>query len=299
VFGRLGIQVVTYRNEPAQLERCAQAVAASARTARAAGVERIAVRFGDCAVPPTLDAVAETLDVTLAEQVDAVEFVEFGANLGSAGGSNALADGRDDDAIWVLNPDTYPSPTCAVELLAALAGEGVGAVDGRQVPIEHPKSYDPRTGDTSWVSGSCTMVRRDAFEQVGGYDAEHFPMYCDDVDLSWRLRLAGWRTVHAPRAVVFHDKRIDARGGVTPSPFELRSGTIAGLLLARRYGRSDVESGMLERIERQGTSEERSAADEFLQRSASGEVPEPLEAADRVATFVDGAYAVHRFGYGT
>jgi len=299
MFGSLGIQVVTYQNDPEQLVRLSQGIAATAHGARAAGVGRIAVRFGECGGSSSVLDVADDLERELAGAVDAVTAVEFGANLGSAGGSNALAEGAADDVLWVLNPDTYPSPRCAAELLGRLAASDVGAVDARQIPIEHPKAYDPVTGDTSWVSGACSMVRRPVFEAIDGFDAVHFPMYGDDVDLSWRLRLAGWRTVHVPAAVVFHDKRIDAAGGVTASEFEVRSGTLAGLLLARRYDRPDVERATLEGIDERGTPAERAAAADFRARERAGGLPEVLYAPHRVARFVDGAYAVHRFGYGS
>jgi GT2 family glycosyltransferase len=58
--------------------------------------------------------------------------------------------------------------------------------------------------DPDWVSGSCLMMRRRAFEQVGGFD-EAFFLYEEDVDLCVRARAAGWRVRYEPRAVVRHD----------------------------------------------------------------------------------------------
>ena len=54
-----------------------------------------------------------------------------------------------------------------------------------------------------WVSGACFLVRRSAFEQVGGFDESYF-MYAEDVDLCWRLGHAGWRVMYAPTAEVTH-----------------------------------------------------------------------------------------------
>ena len=107
------------------------------------------------------------------------------------------------------------------------------------------------------------MFRREAFDQVGGFDDHFFPMYCDDVDVSWRLKLAGWRVVHAPRAAVFHDKRITVGAAVEVSDFERASGTLARLFLTRRYGRPDLEAETLEWIALDGSEAHRAAAEDF------------------------------------
>lgn len=57
--------------------------------------------------------------------------------------------------------------------------------------------------EVDWVSGCCVAVRRDAFEEVGGFDPAYF-MFVEDVDLCARLRDAGWRIVFAPVAEVVH-----------------------------------------------------------------------------------------------
>jgi GT2 family glycosyltransferase len=54
-----------------------------------------------------------------------------------------------------------------------------------------------------WVSGACMLVRRDAFEAVGGFD-ERFFLYCEDTDLCLRLRQAGYEVCYEPAARVRH-----------------------------------------------------------------------------------------------
>jgi len=60
-----------------------------------------------------------------------------------------------------------------------------------------------RARDADWVSGSCVLLRRSAFETVRGFDEGYF-MYGEDVDLCWRLRRAGWRVRYEPGARVTH-----------------------------------------------------------------------------------------------
>jgi N-acetylglucosaminyl-diphospho-decaprenol L-rhamnosyltransferase len=54
-----------------------------------------------------------------------------------------------------------------------------------------------------WAVGAFLLVRRAAWDQVGGFDERQW-MYAEDVDLGWRLREAGWATRYEPRAVVDH-----------------------------------------------------------------------------------------------
>lgn len=66
----------------------------------------------------------------------------------------------------------------------------------RETPSERP---------VGWLSGSCLLVRRAAFDQIGGFDERYF-MYMEDVDLGERFGEAGWLNVYVPSAEVLHDK---------------------------------------------------------------------------------------------
>lgn len=57
--------------------------------------------------------------------------------------------------------------------------------------------------DAGWLSGSCFLVRRSAFEEVGGFDERYF-MYFEDMDLGYRLGQAGYRLVYEPSARALH-----------------------------------------------------------------------------------------------
>ncbi|HEX6290520.1 MAG TPA: glycosyltransferase family 2 protein [Herpetosiphonaceae bacterium] len=54
-----------------------------------------------------------------------------------------------------------------------------------------------------WVAGTCMVVRRDAYEAVGGLD-ERFFLYFEDVDWGWRLRRAGWPVIFLPAVTITH-----------------------------------------------------------------------------------------------
>ena len=72
------------------------------------------------------------------------------------------------------------------------------------------KSYrqerlEPSERPVGWLSGSCLLVRRKAFDAIGGFDERYF-MYMEDVDLGDRLSRAGWFNVYVPTAEILHDK---------------------------------------------------------------------------------------------
>jgi N-acetylglucosaminyl-diphospho-decaprenol L-rhamnosyltransferase len=55
-----------------------------------------------------------------------------------------------------------------------------------------------------WAVAAFLLVRRAAWDEVGGFDERQW-MYAEDLDLGWRLREAGWATRYEPRAVVDHE----------------------------------------------------------------------------------------------
>jgi N-acetylglucosaminyl-diphospho-decaprenol L-rhamnosyltransferase len=69
-------------------------------------------------------------------------------------------------------------------------------------PAEFRRSYGP-AGQVDWVSGACMLVRREAFEDIGGFD-ESYWLYWEDADLCRRLADCGWRIYHEPASVVHH-----------------------------------------------------------------------------------------------
>jgi len=114
----------------------------------------------------------------------------------------------------IRNPggDRYPSARMFPSLVDA-AGHalfGLLAPDNRFTRSYQKAHLDTATGGpevVDWVSGACFLVRRSAYEQMGGFDEAYF-MYAEDVDLCWRLGRAGWRVVYLPTAEVTHSQGI-------------------------------------------------------------------------------------------
>lgn len=72
--------------------------------------------------------------------------------------------------------------------------------------------------DVDYLSGAAIMIRAALWEQIGGFDEQFAPAYCEDSDLAFAVRKAGYRTVYQPQSVVVHYEGIsngtDVRGGI-------------------------------------------------------------------------------------
>lgn len=101
--------------------------------------------------------------------------------------------------------DIYPSARLTPSL-----GKGIGHAVVGTVWRDNPWTKAYKQSDTSvtereagWLSGSCLLMRREAFDSVDGFDSRYF-MYFEDVDLGDRLTKAGWLNVYVPSAEVVH-----------------------------------------------------------------------------------------------
>lgn len=135
----------------------------------------------------------------------ACELVRSDSNLGFAGGCNRGAMQGSAPFILFLNNDTAAAPDM-VRLLVerALNDPQAGLIEAAQEPVELLKWRDPVSNYTDWCSGAALLARREAFTLVGMFDPFFFPIYCEDVDLSWRMWLAGWKCIYEPGARVSH-----------------------------------------------------------------------------------------------
>jgi len=200
----------------------------------------------------------------LARDYPWVRVVALAENRGYAGGVNAGFRVARGEVLVAFNNDAEADPCWLAELLAALerhpeAGMAVGKVllfdrrdtfhttgdlygrDGiprnRGVWERDTGQYD-REEFIFGAGGVAVAYRRAMLDDIGLLD-EGFWSYCEDVDLSWRAQLAGYKCVYTPRAVVYH--RLSATGGGPIASFYVARNTIWVLVkdvpgpLLRRY----------------------------------------------------------------
>lgn len=159
-----------------------------------------------------------------------VDVIRLDDNAGFARGNNIAAEAaRGCDALALLNPDAFAEPGWLQALVSAADRHPRAAAFASQMRLDSAPDYLDGAGDSYHVSGrawrnghrmpsaawparemevfapcaAAALYRRQAFEEIGGFD-EHYFCYFEDVDLGFRLRLRGYRTIYVPSAVVRH-----------------------------------------------------------------------------------------------
>lgn len=135
-----------------------------------------------------------------------------------------------------LSPAAVVHPDMFSELVARLARmQKPGLLDAAQFPDEHPRAYDPGSGEAPWCSGCALLITRELYESVGGFDENIFNSL-EDVDLSWRARVAGFNLATASSALVGYSP-------VDPAPSQSARADLlrAGAYLAAKWGSEEFQ----------------------------------------------------------
>jgi len=151
------------------------------------------------------------------------------SNLGFAAANNLAARRARGTWLVLLNNDAFPAPNWLEQLLVAAEQQRRYRFFASRLVQARRPAYLDGCGDVYHISGlawrryynlpadrygleaeevfgpcaAAAMYDREAFFQVGGFDEDYFA-YHEDVDLAFRLRLAGYRCLYVPTAVVYH-----------------------------------------------------------------------------------------------
>ncbi len=165
-----------------------------------------------------------------------VRTIVLDRNYGFAGGYNRALEQVDSEYVVLLNSDVEVTAGWLQPLVEVLDSEhGVAAVAPKLRSVEHPEEfeyagasggfvdylgypfcrgrilstvehdegqYDDRR-DIFWASGAALCCRLDVYKELGGLDEDFFA-HMEEIDLQWRMQLAGWRIMVEPRSVVYH-----------------------------------------------------------------------------------------------
>ena len=201
----LSVVVVAYRSGPS-LQRCLSAVREDRPDAEVIVVDNGGAELGD----------------------EQALVVDAGGNLGYAGGAALGASKASGDVLVFLNQDAVVERGALEALARALEDTTVGIAMARLRLLDRPELLNsggtvvhlsgiawagrfeqPADGlvareDVPAPSGAALAIRRELYDELGGFSAELF-MYLEDLELGWRARLHGLHVVVEPAADVLHE----------------------------------------------------------------------------------------------
>jgi GT2 family glycosyltransferase len=163
-----------------------------------------------------------------------VRVLENPKNLGFGAAVNRGIEDRQSELLCTLNDDAYPASDWLESLVRAAethaeagmfacqirlasrpgqldsAGLGIYA-DGttKQRGHREPARNYSEVEEVLIPSACAALYRRSLLDRVGVFDADYF-LYCEDTDLGLRARLAGWKCLYVPQAIVDHDYSVSS-----------------------------------------------------------------------------------------
>jgi GT2 family glycosyltransferase len=162
-----------------------------------------------------------------------IKVIYLGKNYGFTGGVTAGVKVmskycRDDEYFGLFNPDAVATEHWLINLLKVMDSDNSigmaqsllvkpsgdvdsagGFINSLGYPIEFKPIIDWRrlsrlkSYGVGYAKGAAALIRRKAYEEVGGFD-DRFFFYYDETDLSYRLRRRGYKIVVVPNSIVYH-----------------------------------------------------------------------------------------------
>lgn len=165
-----------------------------------------------------------------------LQVVRNAQNLGYAGGCNSgLAQARGTYVVFLNDDTVVPADWLALLVETVENDNSIAAAQPKILSLSQPGYFDyaggagglldkygypfakgriffslekddhqyDQSGDIFWASGTAMLVRKSVLDEIGTFDEDFFA-HMEEIDLCWRMHLAGYRVVTVPRAVIFH-----------------------------------------------------------------------------------------------
>ena len=153
-----------------------------------------------------------TVELLRAEHMN-VRLIANEHNVGFGAACNRGMLAAHGDFFIFMNPDVLVTPPWLTVLRRNMAEHPDAAISCPSTLYPHEtRSSATGVANTAAVPGCALMLRRTAWEQIGGFDEAMF-LYWEDTELCWRAWLLGWRVLEDLEAVVYHERGGSTGGG--------------------------------------------------------------------------------------
>jgi GT2 family glycosyltransferase len=178
-----------------------------------------------------VDNASTDLSLAIARSFPSVRLLALDSNTGFARANNLAIAAASVESEWIalINPDAFAEPGWLAELIAAAeTNPGFDVFGSQLIDANEPTLLDG-AGDVYHMSGlvwrmghgrplpldnqavreafspcaGAALYKRSALREIGGFDEDYF-CYVEDVDLGFRLRLAGYRCLYVPQSIAHH-----------------------------------------------------------------------------------------------
>lgn len=154
------------------------------------------------------------------EEYPGVRLLALAENIGFGRANNLGMEIAGGELLFLLNPDTRVLPGCFAAMRRFMAGHPEVGMAGTAVfgdngdrhttvQFDYPgarylgRRFAALPGTIAWLLGASLVVRPEVMEQVKGFDPDFF-LYGEDIDLSLRVRKAGWQLGFIEEAGIVH-----------------------------------------------------------------------------------------------
>ena len=189
---KLGIVFVTYNSEK-HIDRCLNSVLKSDYDLKNVGI----YVYDNNSSDNTINLLEKFKEHNLNSFFD-IQIIKGKKNLGFGMANNRAAKIAKTEYLFFLNIDCeiYNDTLSKISYeIEKNKNKNIAIYELRQQIYDHPKYYDPISKETDWSSGACFIIKKLLFKKVKGFDKNIF-MYCEDVDLSYKLKRMGYKILY-------------------------------------------------------------------------------------------------------
>lgn len=146
-----------------------------------------------------------------------LKIISHDRNVGFGQNSNHAVNLSTGDYVVLLNSDINPEPGYLASSMkhfkdshifgvgfAEIGRENYASIEFKSGYIQHHPEFSDKTHISGWVSGGSSILSKEIFQKLGGFDYAYSPFYGEDLDIGYRAWKSGYQCLWEPRSRVHH-----------------------------------------------------------------------------------------------